>query len=140
MLVRNCSGGLVFCKDKVLLLRNDKHEWVFPKGVLHEGDDPADLALRRVLLEAGIKARMIIQAGKTAYEFYSLSRQRPVANKITWYIMDSETDQVVPSEANGFTEGGFFAVEDAMNMVTYSQDKSLLMLAFQKYKELVKPL
>lgn len=136
MLVRNCSGGLVFCNDKVLLLKNDKHEWVFPKGVLREGDDPADLALRRVLLEAGIKARILAQAGKTAYEFYSLSRQRPVANKITWFVMSSETDAVDPSEANGFTEGGFFSVEDAINMVTYSQDKSLLMLAFQKYKEL----
>lgn len=136
MLVRNCSGGLVFCNDKVLLLKNDKHEWVFPKGVLREGDDPADLALRRVLLEAGIKARILAQAGKTAYEFYSLSRQRPVANKITWFVMSSETDTVDPSEANGFTEGGFFSVEDAINMITYSQDKSLLMLAFQKYKEL----
>ncbi|MBP1757502.1 MAG: ADP-ribose pyrophosphatase [Firmicutes bacterium] len=136
MLVRNCSGGLVFCNDKVLLLKNDKHEWVFPKGVLREGDDPAEIAVRRVLLESGIKARIIAQAGKTAYEFYSLSRQRPVANKITWYIMVSETDEVIPSEANGFAEGGFFTVEDAINMVTYSQDKSLLTLAFQKYKEL----
>ncbi len=137
MLVRNCSGGLVFHDDKILLLKNDKHEWVFPKGVLREGDEPAELAVRRVLVEAGIRARIIAPAGKTAYEFYSLSRQRPVANKITWYIMTCEEESVTPSFANIFSAGGFFTVEEAMDMVTYSQDKSLLMMSFQKYKELV---
>jgi len=29
------------------------------------------------------------------------------------------------------------ALEEAMEKVTYSQDKSLLMLSYQKYKELV---
>jgi hypothetical protein len=108
----------------------------FPRESCAKVTTPAELAVRRVLLESGIKARIIVQAGKTAYEFYSLSRQRPVANKITWYIMVSEIDQVIANEANGFAEGGFFSVDDAINMVTYSQDKSLLTLAFQKYKEL----
>jgi 8-oxo-dGTP pyrophosphatase MutT (NUDIX family) len=137
MLVRNCSGGLVFYEDKVLLLKNDKHEWVFPKGVLREGDSPEEVAVRRVLLEAGVKARILAPAGKTAYEFYSLSRQRPVANRITWYIMVADSDTVTPSAVNNFTDGGFFSIEEAMDMVTYSQDKSLLMSSFQKYKELV---
>lgn len=138
MLVRNCSGGLVFFDNKVLLLKNDKHEWAFPKGVLREGDDEKAVALRRVLLEAGIKAHILAPAGKTAYEFYSLSRQRPVANKISWYVMSSDTDVVAPSLANNMVEGGFFTIEEAMDMVTYSQDKSLLILAFQKYKDLTK--
>lgn len=137
MLVRNCSGGLVFHDDKILLLKNDKHEWVFPKGVLREGDEPSELAVRRVMIEAGIRAKIIAPAGKTAYEFYSLSRQRPVANKITWYIMTCEEESVVPSVSNNFSAGGFFTVEEAMDMVTYSLDKSLLMMSFQKYKELV---
>jgi 8-oxo-dGTP pyrophosphatase MutT (NUDIX family) len=137
MLVRNCSGGIVFHEDKVLLLMNDKHEWVFPKGVMREGDQPDDLAVRRVLIEAGIQARILAPAGKTAYEFYSLSRQRPVANKIIWYIMTCDSAEIVPSVVNNFTGGGFFTVEEAMDMVTYSQDKSILMLSFQKYKELV---
>ena len=32
MLYRNCAGGVVFFKDQVLLLKNDKGEWVLPKG------------------------------------------------------------------------------------------------------------
>jgi ADP-ribose pyrophosphatase YjhB (NUDIX family) len=138
MLVRNCAGGVVFFEDKVLLLMNEKHEWVFPKGVLRTGDSPEELAIHRVELEAGVKARIIASAGRTNYEFYSISRQRPVCNKISWFIMVAESGMVNPNEAQNFYEGGFFTIEDAMeNKVTYSQDKSLLMMAFQKYKELV---
>ena len=137
MLVRNCSGGVVFSGEQVLLLMNDKHEWVFPKGVIRSGDFPDEVAVRRVQFEAGVKARIISAAGRTNYEFYSISRQRPVCNKIVWYIMTTEQDAFEPNEALGFKEGGFFPVEKAMELVTYSQDKSLLMLTYQKYKKLV---
>lgn len=137
MLVRNCSGGVVFSGDKVLLLMNDKHEWVFPKGVIRSGDLPDEVALRRVQLEAGVRSRIISPAGRTNYEFYSISRQRPVCNKIIWYIMATEQTETAASAAQGFLDGGFYPIEKAMEMVTYSQDKSLLMLSYQKYKELV---
>lgn len=137
MLVRNCAGGVVFNNDKVLLLMNEKQEWVFPKGVMRTGDFPDEVAVKRVLVEAGVKARIISAAGRTNYEFYSISRQRPVANKIVWYIMTTDQDTVTPNEAQNFSGGGFFSVEEAIEKVTYSQDKSLLMLSFQKYKELV---
>ena len=34
MLFRNCAGGIVFSGEKVLLIKNDKDEWVMPKGVV----------------------------------------------------------------------------------------------------------
>jgi 8-oxo-dGTP pyrophosphatase MutT (NUDIX family) len=137
MLVRNCSGGIVFSGDQVLLLQNEKHEWVFPKGVIRNGEFPDEVATRRVMLEAGVKARIISSAGRTNYEFYSISRQRPVCNKIVWYIMTCDVADAVPNESQNFLGGGFFPVDEALEKVTYSQDKSLLMLSYQKYKELV---
>jgi 8-oxo-dGTP pyrophosphatase MutT (NUDIX family) len=137
VLVRNCSGGVVFSGDKVLLLQNEKNEWVFPKGVIRTGDYPDEVAVRRVLIEAGVQARIISSAGRTNYEFYSISRQRPVCNKIVWYIMASDQAAAVPNESQNFRDGGFYPVDEAMEMVTYSQDKSLLKLSCQKYKELV---
>ncbi|MGI6334785.1 MAG: NUDIX domain-containing protein [Saccharofermentanales bacterium] len=136
MLVRNCSGGVVFAGDKVLLLQNEKQEWILPKGVIRSDDVPEDVALRRVEIEAGVKARILAPAGRTNYEFYSISRQRPVCNKIVWYIMMSDQETVEPNAALQFSNGGFFPIEEALEKVTYSQDKSLLMLSYQKYKEL----
>jgi ADP-ribose pyrophosphatase YjhB (NUDIX family) len=137
MLVRNCSGGVVFFEDKVLLLMNDKHEWIFPKGVIRSGDRPDEIAVRRVAFEADVRAQIISSAGRTNYEFYSISRQRPVCNRIVWYIMKADDETASANQAQGFLDGGFFPIEEAMSKVTYSQDKSLLMLSYQKYKELV---
>ncbi len=137
MLVRNCAGGIVFLEDQVLLLRNEKFEWGFPKGVIRSVEKPEDVAIERVYAEAGIHAVILSPAGRTNYEFYSVTRQKPVCNKIVWYIMRALDKNVTPSPDQHFVEGDFFPIREALDRVTYSQDKSLLMLAFQRYKELV---
>jgi 8-oxo-dGTP pyrophosphatase MutT (NUDIX family) len=121
MLVRNCAGGVVFYDNKVFLLKNEKGEWVLPKGVMRNGDLSNEVALRKVQEETGITAEIISTAGRTNYEFFSVSRQRPVCNKITWYIMKSPDSN--------------YKVSEAMSRITYSQDKSLLNLSYSKLKE-----
>ena len=136
MLVRNCAGGVVFCGYKVFLLKNEKGEWVLPKGIIRNGDLSNEVALKRVREEAGISAEIVSPVGRTNYEFFSVTRQKPVCNKITWYIMKSQDENYKIIEQEKFSGGGFFELEDAMNMITYSQDKSLLNLSYQKFKEL----
>lgn len=136
MLVRNCAGGVVFCDNKVFLLKNEKGEWVFPKGVVRSGELPHYVAMKRVEVEAGINGEIISNAGNTNYEFFSVTRQRPVCNKIVWYIMKSDNLDYKVSEEEKFIDGGYFDVEEAMKMVTYSQDKSLLNLSYRRYKEI----
>jgi 8-oxo-dGTP pyrophosphatase MutT (NUDIX family) len=135
MLVRNCAGGVVFYDNKVFLLKNEKGEWVLPKGVMRNGDLSNEVALRKVQEETGITAEIISTAGRTNYEFFSVSRQRPVCNKITWYIMKSPDSNYKVSEEEKFTDGGFFNIDEAMSRITYSQDKSLLNLSYSKLKE-----
>lgn len=137
MLVRNCAGGIVFCEDKVFLLRNEKGEWVFPKGVVRNGSLPTEVAIERVKYEAGITAEIISTAGRTNYEFFSLTRQKPVCNKINWYIMKSPDLDFEINKDEGFTDGGYYNIEEAMELITYSQDKSLLNLTYKRFKEIV---
>jgi 8-oxo-dGTP pyrophosphatase MutT (NUDIX family) len=137
LLFRNCAGGVVFYKEKVFLLKNEKEEWVLPKGVIRNGSFPTEVALLRVKEEAGIKAIVVSPAGETCYEFYSITRQQPVCNKIIWYIMDAESDTFKISKENDFFDGGFFPIEEALDKITYSQDRSLVRLSYQKYKELL---
>ena len=138
MIVRNCSGGIVFAGDKVLLVSNDKHEWGFPKGAVKSS---ADLSLSafakdRVKIETDVDARVIAPCGKTNYEFYSVSRRKPVHNNISWFIMLAEDTKTVPNTEENILNAKFFDVQAAMDKVTYSQDRSLLLMAYQKYKEL----
>lgn len=136
MLVRNCAGGIVFCGNKVFLLKNEKDEWGFPKGVIRSGELPNEVALKRVKEEADIASEIISTAGHTNYEFFSVTRQKPVCNKIIWYIMKSNNNYYKINEQGKFMDAGYFEVEEAMKLVTYSQDKALLNLSFRMFKEI----
>ena len=135
MLFRNCSGGVVFNGDSVFLLQNDKSEWVLPKGVIRNGSDPEEVAIRRVREECGVDAQILCPAGATSYEFYSISRKKPVCNEITWYIMTANSDQYAVNTDEGFLDGGFFPFEESVERITYSQDKSLLRMSYERYRE-----
>jgi 8-oxo-dGTP pyrophosphatase MutT (NUDIX family) len=119
----------------VFLLKNDKGEWIFPKGIIRRGDLPNEVAIRRVKEEAGINAEIVSTAGRTNYEFFSVTRKKPVCNKIIWYIMKSLNEYYKLNKDELFTAGGFFDLDDALNRITYSQDKSLLSLSYQIYKK-----
>ena len=136
MVVRNCAGGVVFNGDNVLLIENDKHEWAFPKAVVRAGNKMIDVVSECVKTECGIDARILAPCGKTHYEFYSVSRMKPVHNNISWFVMKSETSDSKNNEEKGIIDSRFVPVTDALNMVTYSQDRTLLMMAYQRYKEI----
>lgn len=136
MLFRNCAGGVVFWGDSVLILENEKNEWVLPKGVIKSGATPADIAIERVRIEAGVEAKIVSTAGGTSYEFFSLTRKQPVCNEVAWYIMRADSNKYNVNKEQGFQNGGFFNIEKAIRMATYSQDKSLIRLAYNKYKKL----
>ncbi len=136
MIVRNCAGGIVFCGDKVLMLLNDKHEWAFPKGVVRAGQKLTDIAVKRIKIEAGVDASIVAPCGKTKYEFFSVTRKKPVHNNVSWFVMRAQSEETQASEADGFMDAKFFTMEEALETITYSQDKSLLMMAYQRYREL----
>jgi ADP-ribose pyrophosphatase YjhB (NUDIX family) len=136
MLVRNCAGGIIFCGNKVFLLKNEKSEWVFPKGVIRSGELPNEVALTRVKEEGDIASEIVSTAGHTNYEFFSVTRQKPVCNKIIWYIMKSNNLYYKINDSEKFMDAGYFDIEEAMKLVTYSQDKALLNLSYRMYKDI----
>ena len=136
MIIRNCAGGVVFKDSKVFIMKNDKNEWILPKGKIRGEELPPETAISRVEYETGIvDPKIVSSAGETAYEFYSITRNQAVCNKIIWYIMESKNEEHSLKLEEGFKEGGFFTIEEAIDMITYSQDKSLVSLAYKRYLE-----
>ncbi len=134
MLFRSCAGGVVFYEDMVFLLLNEKKEWVLPKGAIRSGMLSQEIALERIREEAGINAQILCSAGETCYEFYSLTRKMPVCNEVAWYVMQAKDGATAPNRALGFIDGKYFPVIEALSTITYSQDKALVRLAYQKYR------
>ena len=134
MIARQCAGGVVFYANKVLIVKNDRGEWTLPKGKIHQDELTYASAILRVKEEAGIDATILETAGDTMYEFFSRSRQQEVCNAITWYIMQTDNNKYTLN--NEFTDGGFYKVKEAIDMLTHSQEKSLVDISYKKYKEL----
>lgn len=133
MHLRDCAGGVVFHEENVFLLKNEKSEWVMPKGLIVNDEKPQEAALRRVSEETGIDAEIVEHAGQTYYEFYSITRRMPVCNRIAWYVMKTGSEDFRIAERERYTEAGFFPILEAIDRVTYSQDKSLLINSYRKY-------
>jgi 8-oxo-dGTP pyrophosphatase MutT (NUDIX family) len=121
----------------VLLLRNEKNEWILPKGVIRNGNLSCDVAIDRVREETGVDAEIVSSVGDTCYEFFSISRQKPVCNEINWYLMRALNEDCVLNKELDFIDVGFFKVDKALDMITYSQDKSLVRLSYNKFKSLI---
>ena len=140
MIVRNCSGGIVFIGDKVLIVCNDKEEWGFPKGAVKIDSDLSlsDFARGRVKVETDVDAKVIAPCGKTNYEYYSISRRKPVHNNISWFVMEAASEACRAFPESGTVGCKFVEIAKALDEITYSQDKSLLMMAYQKYRESIK--
>ncbi len=140
MIIRNCSGGIVFTGDKVLIVCNDKQEWGFPKGAVKTSSNLSlsEFAKSRVKTETDVDAKVIAPCGKTNYEFYSISRRKPVHNNISWFVMKTESEECKAFPDSGTVECRFVEIAKALDEITYSQDKSLLMMAYQKYRESIK--
>ena len=135
MIVRNCAGGVVFHGNEVFILKNEKNEWVLPKGKIRNSSLPTDTAISRVKYETGVDAKIVSTAGETSYEFFSLTRKQEVYNKIIWYVMEAESGDYLVNEEEGFKDGGFYPINKAIEMITYNQDKSLASLSYKKYLE-----
>lgn len=136
MIFRSCAGGVVFRDEKVFIMQNEKSEWVLPKGKIRNGFLASETAMERVKEEAGLDVEIISTAGETSYEFYSFSRQQPVCNEITWFIMESKDTNHIVNKDYGILEAGFYNIDEAIDMITYSQDKSLVSLSYRKFLKL----
>jgi 8-oxo-dGTP pyrophosphatase MutT (NUDIX family) len=68
------AGGVVYRREeqgrKYLLVRARKQPklWVFPKGHIEPGETPEDAAVREVLEEAGVRARIAAPLGRVMFD------------------------------------------------------------------------
>lgn len=138
MLLKRCAGGVVFCHDRVLLLYNEKHEWVLPKGVLNKELGLEGTALESVKRLTGLDTRVFCESEETDYERYSITKHRPLHINVKWFVLlpleDCDGTDCLPEIhlTDHDEKGGFFPMEEALQKVTYTQERVLLVHAYQK--------
>ncbi|HHY23158.1 MAG TPA: NUDIX domain-containing protein, partial [Clostridiaceae bacterium] len=136
MLVKNYAGSLVFWGDKVFLLKDERGQWVFPNGVIQKDELSVEAALRVVKGTAGITAEIVSTEGHVSYEISSKIRQNPIYNKTVWYVMITQNDKYKIKEEKGYKNGGYYSIQEAMELLTYN-NKAILNFLSKRLSEIV---
>ena len=58
-----------------------------------------------------------------------------MCNKINWYVMRADSPKYRIAFEQGFTDGDFYPIDQALELITYSQDRALVSVAYEKYRE-----
>lgn len=116
---------MVFGPGGVLLVRYRSGAWAFPKGHVEAGETSEQTAVREVQEEGGVSAEIVARLAATRY-----TNDRGVSREIDWFVM--QTGSTEPVLEDTFGEGGFFAPEQAAQMLSYPEDRHLLSQALAR--------
>lgn len=118
------AGGVVWHKGRVLVLRNFRGEYIFPKGHLEAGETPAEAALREVSEESGLSASIVSQLPDTTYSYRRIYGG-PQEKRVHWFNMEANSDRVAVDGVEVLW-GAFMPPFEAAGRLTHALDRQLL--------------
>lgn len=129
------AGGVVFKKNLWLIIKHrpssdfPQEQWRLPKGNIDPGEKITDTAIREVLEETGINAKIL---GKVSDQRYVYTfRGEKIFKIVTFYLMEYLSGE--PKENDEVEEIFWLPLEKAKKTLSFQSDKSIL----QKAKELL---
>ncbi|MBI2012283.1 NUDIX hydrolase [Candidatus Daviesbacteria bacterium] len=130
------AGGIVFnSKGQVLITQNSSNKyWGFPKGKIESGQTSKETALREVKEEGGVEALILEKIGDSKY-VYTKDGEK-IFKLVVMFLMkylsgDPSLHDYEVSEAN------WYSYDEAMEKLSFKNDKELLIKASEKIKDYV---
>lgn len=127
--VISCMGVVTYIQNGqifVALLKDKDDNWVLPKGHFKEGETFVETAIREVLEETQIKLKkenLIDKIGE--FNYFSDTENSDKNIKVYLFKID-ELQKIIPLEKENFTEGKWLSLKEAINKVTYQEQKEVL--------------
>ena len=126
------AGALVFIDGRVLVLRrNDREEWVFPKGHLEAGELPEQAAIREVREEAGVEVRLLGPLGSTEYSYRHGKRLHH--KHVDWFLATRVAGEVRIERV--FSDWRLLDEPGVLALLTHPEDRRTAARAFEALKE-----
>lgn len=129
------AGGIVYHKQKILLLKKKNGDWVLPKGRLEASENPEEAAIREVKEETNIDADIQDYLGITSYTFSNYWTDYKVIHKtVSWYLMKAESFNLTPQTNEGFVQAAFIDMKEAEALTKYSDERKIIKRAIEAIK------
>lgn len=130
------AGGIVVFGNAILLLKKYNGDWVLPKGRLEPGETIEDAAIREVMEETKVKAKIIVYLGYIKYKFRSIKEDnRFIKKTVHWYLMKAKNMNAVPQKSEGFIDVKFVHIDRVKGMLKYRDEKKIVDRAIVSIKE-----
>lgn len=119
------SGGIVYKEENsrffILLLKDSKGKWTFPKGLIEEDEDPVLCAQREIREEAGVKkVRFVKELGSVHYKYTFEER---LIDKTVFYFLFKliGIPTLKPQKEEGIQEVSFIDLDKAKDIIGYEK-------------------
>jgi len=107
--------------------------WALPKGLVGEGEAPADTALREVTEETGVRGRLVEKLGDVRY-VYVWEGER-VFKIVSFYLVRYSSGRLgdIPEEfRHEVAETRWLLLEDAPRLLAYKGEKEMAAKALER--------
>ena len=124
------AGCVVYRHDltgaPLVLLIYDKYgRWTLPKGHLEAGESEQAAALREVLEETGLSGELGPMIARIGYMVRSKrGLERP--KQVTFFLLRADSYEARPQAEEGIGAAEWFAPEEALAQIGYSQVRAVL--------------
>ncbi len=130
------AGGVVFYKNRILLLKKRNGFWVLPKGHIEAGETKREAALREVKEEASVEAEILQYLDDIEYTFRDFRNDNvEVHKRVSWFIMLSKIENSKPQFEEGFVESSYIDMDKAENYAKHQDESRIIKKAIEIYKE-----
>lgn len=123
------AGGVVYRLDGgrplFLLIRDSYQNWGFPKGHVEAGEQPEDTALREVREETGI-TDLALRGALQTIDWYFRFRGQLIHKVCHFYLMETETAETSPQQAEGITACTWVDFATATDSISYANARAVL--------------
>ena len=136
MIEATSCGGIVIFRGKILTLyknyRGRYEGWVLPKGTVEEGEDHKQTAIREVLEETGVRAKIMKYVGSSKYSF--LVPEGEVRKEVHWYLMMADSYYSRPQKEEFFVDSGYYKYHEAYHLLKFSNERHMLEKGYALYQ------
>lgn len=129
MKFEKCCGCIVVNEGKVLLVQHNAGHWDFPKGHMEENETEIQTAIREVKEETNID--VLVQENKRyVNEYYP---KEDTFKQVIFFLATCINKEVIKQEAE-IQNIEWLSFEDAVDRITYSNSKDILMKVIEENK------
>jgi 8-oxo-dGTP pyrophosphatase MutT (NUDIX family) len=139
VITQESAGGVIYRENEgemwvVLIATKGGKTWGLPKGLIENGEEPLEAALREVAEEASLRGLPMADLGHIEY-WYRDSESKVLHHKFVQYYLLEWVGGDVADHGSEVDEARWFRIDEALEIVSYENEREVLRSAREQWGE-----